>query len=80
MAGTSRGIRLCDSLRDQMGLRQLPILALTAGVMEADHQLALAAGMDDYLAKPLRKEGLQEVVERWLSPVQARALGNHPTA
>jgi HPt (histidine-containing phosphotransfer) domain-containing protein len=39
---------------------------LTAGALEGDREAALAAGMDDYLAKPLRPEALDGVLERWL--------------
>jgi two-component system sensor histidine kinase/response regulator len=39
---------------------------MTAGALEGDREAALEAGMDDYLAKPLRPEALDAVLERWL--------------
>ncbi len=45
---------------------RLPIVAMTANAMEGDRQRCLAAGMDDYLAKPLRLEELDAVLSRWL--------------
>ena len=59
------GMQTCQYIRDQLGLRQLPVLALTAGVMEADHQMALAAGMDEVLTKPLQIDRVLDAVKRW---------------
>jgi CheY-like chemotaxis protein len=42
-----------------------PIVALTANAFAEDKQRYLDAGMDDYLAKPFDKAGLQAVLQRW---------------
>lgn len=57
----------------------IPIIALTANAMHGDRERCLAAGMDDYLAKPLRKDDLKDVIERWV-PVSPRAQTGRPTS
>ena len=47
------------------GARRLPIVAVTANAMPVDRELALAAGMNDHLAKPLSREALAAMVLKW---------------
>ncbi|MEQ1874417.1 MAG: response regulator [Ilumatobacteraceae bacterium] len=48
--------------------RHTPIIAMTAGVMVGDRERCVAAGMDDYIAKPLRMPELLAVLRRWSGP------------
>ncbi|MEZ4421834.1 MAG: response regulator [Gemmatimonadota bacterium] len=50
---------------EEAGRSHLPIVAMTAHVMEGDRERCLHAGMDDYLAKPIKPTELHRVLEQW---------------
>ncbi|HNF88576.1 MAG TPA: CHASE domain-containing protein [Thiobacillaceae bacterium] len=51
---------------NQTNRRRIPVIALTANAYETDRQACLAAGMDDYLSKPVEWERLQAKLAQWL--------------
>ena len=66
---TMDGMAATREIRTQersLGLRRVPVIALTATSSDINRQLCLNAGMDDFMAKPYTKEELSQVLGRWL--------------
>ena len=56
--------------------RDVPIIAVTAHVMEADQEACIEAGMDDFIMKPIQRLELMEKIEFWLGlPDSGGAVG-----
>ncbi|MBM7061422.1 response regulator [Pseudomonas sp. UL073] len=70
------GFATCRALRLLPGCAELPVLAITAHSHSGDRERCLAAGMSDYLAKPVKFEALRTLLHDWLlcrAPGQIRA-------
>jgi len=67
MAGMD-GFEATRRIRERLKGKPLPIIALTANAMAGDREKCTAAGMDDFIAKPVRREELHACLERWLPP------------
>jgi CheY-like chemotaxis protein len=67
------GITLLEHLQNQHGKTELPIIMLTASVLDEDRDRARAAGAADFLTKPISSWELLEVVERHVAAVTIRS-------
>jgi CheY-like chemotaxis protein len=77
------GFEATRRLRDPQSAvldHQVPIIAMTAYAMKGDREKCLAAGMDDYLSKPVQAAQLAEVLERWLGRAAAEPAPDRDAA
>ena len=56
---------------------RIVIVAMTAHAMQGDREKCIAAGMDDYLAKPVRPKDVREMIERWGGKILLEAKPPH---
>ncbi len=74
------GLAATRLLRGDPPLAGLPVIALTAGVLQEERQKALDAGVDDFLPKPVDLEELVAMLLRWLPPPRVKAAATPPLA
>ena len=63
---------------EKRGLNRVPVIAMTANAMVGDRERCLAAGMDDYIAKPLIPDVLENTLRHWVPMTEL--LDGTPTA
>lgn len=57
-------------INEQRSGQHIPIIAMTANAMAGDRQKCMDAGMDDYLSKPIKRDLLEEAIQRWLKKAE----------
>lgn len=60
------GLRATRAIRKR-GFEDVPIVAMTANAMKGDREKCIEAGMNDYIAKPVRRENVYEMIRKWVT-------------
>ncbi|HUR18958.1 MAG TPA: response regulator [Acidimicrobiales bacterium] len=71
------GYEATMAIRKVEGDPRTPIIAMTASAMRSDHDKCLAAGMDDYLTKPFRREELAATLRKWVQQSDPLSQNGH---
>jgi len=59
--------RMIHNYEKEHDLKHVPVIAFTASAIAGDHVICLAAGMDDYIPKPVQPENMIDIMSRWLT-------------
>ncbi len=70
------GYEATREIRKRFADEVLPIIAITANAMEGDKEKCFDAGMDDYIAKPLRMDKLKATLTVWMERLQSSSKSN----
>jgi CheY-like chemotaxis protein len=62
------GYAATRALREQPSLKELPVIAMTANAMVGDREAAIAAGMNDHIAKPIKVDDMFATLAKWIKP------------
>lgn len=68
------GFAATKLIRSQARFAELPVIALTAGVTKEERERCRAAGMNDFIAKPINPKRLISTLVRWIKPIDALAI------
>ncbi len=60
------GYQATDLIRQHLKTKKLPIIAMTAHAVKGDREKCLAAGMDDYISKPIKADVLSQLITQYL--------------
>ncbi len=68
------GLTATLEIRKEERFNDLPVVAMTANVMQGDRDRCLAVGMNDHVAKPIEPEKLWEALLKWIKPQQSTGV------
>jgi len=60
------GLEATKELRKR-GYNDIPIVAMTANAMKGDREICIEAGMNDYITKPIKREIVFQIIEKWVN-------------
>jgi CheY-like chemotaxis protein len=60
------GYEATDEIRKLKDSENIPIIAITAGIMVGDKEKCIESGMNDYLPKPIIQSDLEKMLHKWL--------------
>ncbi len=61
------GWQVCEELKEMLGQRVMPIVALTAHALKGDRENALRLGFNDYITKPIDEQQLFQTIRKYLA-------------
>ncbi len=62
------GLTATKKIRQELGMKDIPIIAMTAHAMKEDREKCLTVGMNDYVTKPFKPNELYRLLLKWLHP------------
>lgn len=68
------GYSATERIREMPQYQSLPIIAMTANAMAGDKEKALASGMNDHIAKPVKVETMLSTMAKWIKPAHPQRL------
>ena len=60
------GYEATKEIRKLETISRIPIIALTAGTVKGSNDLCFDAGMDDYACKPIKRDILETILNKWI--------------
>lgn len=67
------GYEATRTIRHRLGLKEIPIIAMTASAMSSDRDEVIAAGMNDHIAKPIDVQSMLATMAHWMEPCDRNA-------